>query len=134
MENKNNRNIILGTIVVVIGGLLLLNNFDVLASPIQHYILSWKTLLIVIGLVMMATRRNLVGGIFVLGLGIIFWLPAIFDYQIQLGQVFLPAMLVVVGVVLLLKASGICKSRKPHEVFTQYEELDITESTSQESK
>ena len=131
MENKSNRNIILGTVIVILGGLLLLNNFDILGAPIKEYIISWKTLLIVIGLAMMAKRKNLIGGIFVASLGIIFWLPEIFNHQFQLGHVFLPAMLVVVGIVLLVK-SGILHTKRNHdEKFVQYEELDITESETQ---
>ena len=134
MENKNSRNIILGIVIVLLGGLLLLNNFDIIGSPIKEYIISWKTLLIVIGIAMMATRRNLVGGIFVSSLGIIFWLPEIFNHQFQLGHVFLPAMLVVVGIVLLLKASGWHKTLNREEKYTPYEELDITKSTSEDSQ
>jgi predicted membrane protein len=131
MENK--RNILIGTLVVVIGTLLLLNNFDLISEPIKYYLLSWKTLLVVIGIALIASRRNLIGGIFVSSLGIIFWLPEIFNHQFQLGHVFLPAMLVVVGIVLLIKAAGFQRKRNPELEFDQYEELETTDSTTKET-
>jgi len=131
MENKNNKNIILGTIVVAVGALLLLNNFELINDPLKYYLLSWKTLLIGIGLLLIISRRHLIGGIFVSSIGVIFWLPEIFNHQFQLGHVFLPAMLVVVGVVLLIKSGTLHKKRNHDEKFVQYEELDITESETQ---
>jgi predicted membrane protein len=131
MENK--RNILIGTLVVVIGTLLLLNNFDLISEPIKYYLLSWKTLLVVIGIALIASRRNLIGGIFVSSLGIIFWLPEIFNHQFQLGHVFLPAMLVVVGIVLLIKAAGFQRKRNPELEFDQYEELETTDSTTKKT-
>lgn len=131
MENK--RNIILGTLVVVIGALLLLNNFELINEPVKYYLLSWKTLLIGIGLVMIFSKRYLIGGIFISSLGIIFWLPAMFNYQFQLGHIFLPAMLVVAGIVLLIKAAGFRRKRNSEAEFDQYEELEMTESTAEES-
>lgn len=132
MENK--RNIVLGTLVVVIGALLLLNNFELINEPVKYYLLSWKTLLIGVGLAMILSKRHLIGGIFISSLGVILWLPALFNYQFQLGHVFLPAMLVVVGIVLLIKATGLHKKQNVGPEFDQYEELEITESTSNESK
>lgn len=131
MENKkNNRNILVGAIIAIIGGLLLLNNFGLIGFPLTHYLISWKTLLIVIGLFMMASGKHLTGGIIVASLGVIFWLPSIFSHQIVLGQIFLPAMLVVLGVILLLKAGGL----KNKDSFTKYEEIESTELSGNESK
>jgi len=137
MENKNkrnNRNIILGTIIALVGGLLLISNFGLIGFPVTYYLFSWKTLLIVIGISMMTFRKHLTGGIFLTGLGVIFWLPALFNYQFALNQVFLPALLVVIGVILLLKASGLYKPVARHNKYTHYEEVESTVITNQDSK
>ena len=118
----------LGTIIALVGGLLLISNFGLIGFPITYYLFSWKTLLIVIGLSMLASKKHVIGGVFLTSLGIIFWLPVIFNYQFALGQIFLPALLVVFGVVLLLKASGL-HNRRAHRVkYAQYEEVETSES------
>lgn len=121
METKNtNPKTTAGIIVLVIGIALLLNNFDWVQFPIKHYIFSWKTLLIGIGIILIAAREKYVGGAFMIGLGLIFWSPEIFNYQFTLHQIFWPALLIVLGTVLLLKATVPCNRahfrRNRHEV------------------
>ena len=89
------------------------NNFNMLGSAIEYYLLSWKTLLIVIGLALMLIPKHLAGGIILSSLGVISWLPALFNNQFQLGEVFLPALLIVLGVLLLLR-TGANKKNKKH--------------------
>lgn len=109
METKNtNGRIIAGILVLIIGIALLINNFDFVQFPIKHYIFSWKTLLIGIGIVIIATKKNYTSGAFLIGLGTIFWLPEIFGFQFSLQQVFWPALLIVFGTVLILKTVVPC--------------------------
>lgn len=110
METKNtNGRIIAGILVLVIGIALLFNNFDFIQFPIKHYIFSWKTLLIGIGIVIIATKKNYTSGALLIGLGTIFWMPEIFNFQFSLQQIFWPALLIVFGIVLLLKTAVPCK-------------------------
>lgn len=106
MDTKNtNGRIIAGIIVLIVGIALLINNFDFIQFPIKHYIFSWKTLLIGIGIVIIARKKNYISGAFLIGLGTIFWMPEIFNFQFSLQQIFWPALLIVFGVVLLLKTA-----------------------------
>ena len=103
---ENSRNItraILGLIVLVVGILFLMDNFNILDFPVRHYILSWKTLLIVIGIAMLASGKKNTGGIVLIGLGIIFWLPSIFEYQFTIKQIFWPSVLIIIGFIMLSK-------------------------------
>lgn len=106
-NNKNTKRAILGIIVLVLGTLLLMDNFNIIDFPIRHYILSWKTLLIVIGIAMLASGKKNTGGIVLIGLGVVFWLPAIFEYQITIKQIFWPSVLIIIGFVLLAKVRGL---------------------------
>lgn len=109
METKNtNHKSTAGIILLVIGLALLFNNFDWIQFPVKHYIFSWKTLLIGIGIILIAAREKYVGGAFMIGLGLIFWSPEIFNYQFTLHQIFWPALLIVFGSVLLLKTIVPC--------------------------
>ena len=110
METKNtNRRITAGILVVIIGIALLFNNFDFIQFPIKHYIFNWKTLLIGIGIVIIATKKNYLSGALLIGLGTIFWMPEIFNFQFSLQQIFWPALLIVFGIVLILKTAVPCK-------------------------
>jgi len=113
--------------------LVLLNYFDMFGSPIEYYLLSWKTLLIVFGLALMLIRKHLAGGIILTSLGVIFWLPALFNNQFQLGEVILPALLIVLGVLLLLRAGANKKNKKRSVKIRQYEELDSTQASKQDA-
>jgi predicted membrane protein len=88
--------------LIVAGGLLLLSTFDFLDFSISEYIFSWKTILIVIGLVLLSNNKNRNAGYILIGIGVLFWLPSIFgDYNIKLGQVFFPMLLIAVGVIII---------------------------------
>jgi len=88
---------------MVIGALLLFDTFDITNLPIRHYIFSWKTLLIGIGVVILATKERAIAGYVLIGLGIIFWLPSLVNYSISLGQVFWPAILIGIGVLIITR-------------------------------
>ncbi|MAE07348.1 MAG: hypothetical protein CL661_01150 [Bacteroidetes bacterium] len=104
MENKStDRKLIIAIILIVAGGLLLLDTFNLSDLPIRYYIFSWKTLLIGIGVVLLATRDRSIPGYILIGFGIIFWLPSLVNYSISLSQVFWPAILIGIGVIVLTK-------------------------------
>ena len=104
MENKStDRKLIIGIILIIAGGFLLLDTFNLSDLPIRYYIFSWKTLLIGIGVVLLATRERAITGYILIGLGVIFWLPSLVNYSISLSQVFWPAILIGIGVIVLTK-------------------------------
>lgn len=132
MERSKNKNIILGIILALIGSILLLKNLDIIGYPLTHYLISWKTLLIVIGIYLLSAKNNITGGIIMVGLGTFFWLPEIFNHQVVLHQVFWPALLIIIGTLLLLKSSGLIKPRRHREAFTAYEEIKATDPSKTE--
>lgn len=104
MENKStDRKLIIGIILMLAGGLLLLDTFDITQLPIRHYIFSWKTLLIAIGVVILFTKERATAGYVLIGLGVIFWLPSLINYNIALHQIFWPAILIGIGVLIITR-------------------------------
>ena len=103
-ENKalEKRNIA-GIVLVVIGGLLLMNTMDIVDFSMSHYIFSWKTLLIAIGLVIIAKRKNQVTGYIFIGVGVVFWALYFSGYYVSFGKVFLPLMLIIIGFVIITR-------------------------------
>lgn len=104
MENKStDRKLIIGIILMLAGGLLLLDTFDITQLPIRHYIFSWKTLLIAIGVVILITKERATAGYVLIGLGVIFWLPSLVNDSVALHQIFWPAILIGIGVVIITR-------------------------------
>ncbi len=98
MERKSNdKKLVAGALLIVAGALLFLDTFDLVNFPIRHYIFSWKTLLIGIGLIILASKDHKVPGYILIGLGIAFWLPSFLDVNIRLHQVFWPLILIGIG-------------------------------------
>jgi len=110
MENKStDRKLIIGIILMLAGGLLLLDTFNITQLPIRHYIFSWKTLLIAIGVVILATKERATAGYVLVGLGIIFWLPSLVNYSITLHQIFWPAVLIGIGILIITRRGSHAK-------------------------
>lgn len=100
-ENNNNNSKILGIVIVVIGLMLLLRATNLINNPFMYNIVSFPTLMIVLGLVMGYKNKFNVGGwVFVIGVGVYFLLRK-FDYN--LGRYALPLVLIAVGLFVLTK-------------------------------
>lgn len=92
---------IIAILLILAGGLMLLDTFEIVDISLRHYIFNWKTILIAIGLVILGSNKNPVSGYILIGLGILFWLPSIFDYDLELSKVFWPLMLIGIGLVII---------------------------------
>ncbi len=126
METKSiDKRVIAGVLLMTAGGLLLLDTFDVTNWPLRYYIFNWKTLLIGIGVVLLASKERQTPGWVLVGLGVIFWLPSLVDYNIRLNQIILPAVLMGVGIIILSKRNDVRnrqlgKSSKQPGSFSDY--------------
>jgi len=132
MKNNNKRNVVIGFVIVLIVSLVLLNAFNLLGATVVHYLLSWKTLLVIVGLALVLLPKHRAGGIILTSLGVIFWLPELSHYQFQLREVFLPSLLIVIGVIMLLRSSSTKKRRKTPEKITRVKKLEPTQTSKQD--
>lgn len=104
MEHKStDKKLVAGALLIFAGALLFLDSFDLVDFPIKYYIFSWKTLLIGIGLIIIASKEHKVPGYILIGLGCIFWLPSIVDVDIRLHQVFWPLILIGIGLAIITR-------------------------------
>ncbi|MDL2231291.1 cell wall-active antibiotics response protein [Porphyromonadaceae bacterium OttesenSCG-928-L07] len=96
-------NMFITAIIFILVGLLFIGrNLGIVDPYLFRIIISWQSLLIVIGLVQLS-RRNIVGGAIVLAVGVFFLLPKIGHFSLGWEHVWWPLIFVFVGVVLLLK-------------------------------
>lgn len=89
---------IIGIILLIAGGLLLLDNFNILDFNISKIIFSWQMIFIVIGLLIYAGSNNNIGLVFIL-LGTIFFITKYLGINIW---AFWPLILIILGLYILL--------------------------------
>ncbi|MFY0626054.1 MAG: hypothetical protein JXR07_07160 [Reichenbachiella sp.] len=90
---KSNRRAILGALFIAIGVLFLLDNLAYLDFRIPYYLLTWQMILVAIGGFQLITG-NKRGGLILLTVGIVFWLPEYFDIRFR---DYWPIILIAIG-------------------------------------
>lgn len=109
--------LIVGLIFLLLGLYFLLNNFDLIPFELPDYITSWQVFLILIGLLLLASRERQGGGIILIVVGLVFLLPEFFDVSVgEVVRQFWPLALVAIGVVLLVRRSREKKTTNYAEV------------------
>lgn len=113
-ENKSiDKRILAGALLIFAGALLFLETFNLVDISLGHYIFSWKTLLIGIGVILLANHERRTTGYILIGLGVAFWLPSFVDYNVKFSQVFFPLILIAVGLVILTRRG---RSKENHSL------------------
>ncbi len=104
-HNGVDKRITLGIILIIIGGLFLLNSLDIVDFRVSRIIFSAPFILFIIGiLIMVNSGKRALGGILA-GVGFIWLLPRIFP-DIDFGpNLFIPVILILLGVYMIIKHS-----------------------------
>lgn len=95
MDNQNSSTtarLITGIILIVLGGLFLLDNYGIIYFSLPRFLFHWEYILIAIGIYILATSSNKSAGIILISIGLIFRFPQ-----------FWPLLLVALGVYIILK-------------------------------
>ncbi len=109
--------LIVGLIFLLLGLYFLLNNFNLIPFELPDYITSWQVFLILIGLLLLASRERQGGGIILIVVGLVFLLPEFFNVSVgEVVRQFWPLALVAIGVVLLVRRSQEKKTTNEFEV------------------
>lgn len=104
MENvKSEKRLIMGVILLLVGAALLANNFNLIPWEIRQMFWHWPMLLIIIGLVNVLARENKMGGVVVTIIGVFFMAPYVFDFDFNFRELFWPAILILIGLLIILK-------------------------------
>jgi len=105
-ENNDSKRLWLGIIFFILGGILLVDNLDIFYFHIPHYIFSWQSILILLGLYFIFGRDKKVPGVILLSIGTVFLLEDIFWWlRFDFWDIFLPGILIFLGVALMLRKS-----------------------------
>ena len=100
--NKVDKRVVLGTILIVLGGLFFLNSLNIFNFSLTRIIFSWPFFFIAIGMYLtLNTARKTLGGILA-GLGFIFIIPRIFPSVYYDGSVVVAIFLIAIGSYIIL--------------------------------
>ncbi len=78
MENRSNRRFLFGVVLIVFGSLWILERLRILPESLSDLIISWQTLLIVIGVVSLINGNETTGWVLIL-IGGLFMVPHVFE-------------------------------------------------------
>lgn len=112
MRRKFNVSFIIGLALVIIGGLFLLDNFDVIYFDLPYWVFRWQTILIIIGLIILANSDNKTPGFVLIAVGIFGWWPGLW-----------PLVLIGLGFYILYR-------RKDHTISNNVKDEGQTKFTS----
>ncbi len=90
-----------GTVLVLAGSLLLVNNLGLLPFALPGYVFSWKMFLVVIGLSFIVQGKF--GGLIPLSIGAYFILPEVYGIEAPQLQKLWPVFVILAGLLVLFK-------------------------------
>ena len=108
MERISLRRLCLGLTVIAIGVVYLLLNVGILPIEFKPILISWKMLLIVVGVAQLY-NRHFIGGIICVIIGVIFMMPDLsviigFSYSAaMLHNIGWPSLLIILGIMLVFR-------------------------------
>lgn len=118
METRSfDKRIFFGTILLVIGVLILGTNLGFIPYNIRHFLLSWRMLIIVIGLSQLLFTRNKAVGVLLIAVGTFFYLPEIWDLPVRVRDLFWPVMIIALGLIFIFRQTNFA-SREPIDTST----------------
>lgn len=102
-NNRTDKRVILGGILIILGGIFLLNTMDVLHFRFAHVVFSWPFIMLVIGVfILVNTEKKFLGGI-LSGIGALFLIPRVFPEVDYNAGIIFPIILIVLGTYIILK-------------------------------
>ncbi len=101
-EHSNNKRFLFGIVLIVFGTLWMLEKLGVFPKSVSELVISWQSLLIVIGIISLINGNETSGWILIL-IGGVFVVPQLFDIPWAFRRLTWPVLLVAAGVVILLR-------------------------------
>ncbi len=104
-SNKTFGRAIIGIVLILIGIAFIGKTLDFFPHHIMRHVFTWEMILIVLGLLFISTRDNRTTGWILLAVGLVFWLPDFIDVPFGVRRLFWPAMLILLGVLIIVRSS-----------------------------
>ena len=100
-QGLKRKSLVFGLIVLGLGLVWLMRNFGIISEAAWDVIFSWQMLLIAIGVINVANDSSRGVGWILIAIGGFFMVSEYFDLDIKFRMIFWPALLIVIGLVLI---------------------------------
>ncbi|MEO9802528.1 MAG: LiaF domain-containing protein [Reichenbachiella sp.] len=118
IEDRSN---LVGILLLIIGGLFLLSNFGVLPYVINNLAFNWRGIILVIGIILFASKPNKLPGTIMISIAVYFiageYVWQEYGINIGLSRIFWPAMMMAAGYILLKKKKIETKRKNSGQSF-----------------
>lgn len=95
--------VLLGTIIILIGGLYLLKTLDFISFNISHVIFSFPFILFIVGVIILINSRNRVFGLILALVGGLFLIPRLYPNIELNNDIIWPILIIIFGVHLIFR-------------------------------
>jgi len=102
-RKKTDTRVILGIGLVIIGALILMNNFYIFDLDVPRIIFSFPSILIIVGILILMHGNNKVFGAILLVLGVFFIIPRIFPWIFYDKHLILPVIIIAFGLYIIFR-------------------------------
>lgn len=120
METKRfDRRLFFGLILFIIGLVILGSNFNIIPWGVRRVLLNWRMIIIVVGILMLASDSNKGFGVVLILLGGFLYTPFLFHFPFNFHEIFWPLVFIALGV-LLITRRGTFGSEKPLDLSNDY--------------
>ena len=116
---------LLGTIIILIGGLYLLKSLDLISLNISHIIFSFPFILFAIGIIILINSHNKLFGFLLAFIGAVFLVPRFYPNIEINGDIIFPVLIIVFGIHLLFKRKIHFNHHHSHRWDTVENKYDI---------
>jgi hypothetical protein len=103
MVRTNNKQVGIGLVLIALAGLLFADNFDILPWGWEHYVFTWQSLLIVIGLISLAKNESRTTGIILISVGGFFLAAKFLEFSYTIHHLLWPTLLTIVGILMIVR-------------------------------
>lgn len=104
MKTHNEKRLLIGLLLLISGIVLLLKYYNLVPMPMPSYLFSWKTILILLGLVFIISEKNKTTGIILLVIGAAFLSTDIWSISLkEVIRLAIPLILIVIGLSVLMR-------------------------------
>lgn len=126
IEDRSN---LIGLVLVVIGGVFLLSNFEFIPYEVRNLAFNWKGIIFVVGIISYATHSNKLPGLLMI-VGSLYFMIATYvwqEYHINIGmsRIFWPGLMIAAGFILLNKRKIDFKRKVSGESFNYLNDSNI---------
>lgn len=120
-RSKSIKNAMIGLIFIFIGIIITGHRTGFISEFAYDTFISWQMLLIGIGLVQIITNKNVFSGLILITIGSVFIAPQVFQFHMISGNLMLPAVLIIIGILFIFRNSlGFGSRAKEHTFDHQF--------------